>query len=115
MLKYMVGYENLSFRSIKWPREANSILELRTNVPKKMDRILIKDLISYKLKYRTKEARLILQLGMYIFVTYISEGTVFFLQGLTYYDKVKLRRYNLKERMACNMILYYSFKIFPQF
>ena len=26
----------------------------------------------------------------------ISEGTAFLLQGLTYNDKVKLRRYNLK-------------------
>ena len=98
----MVVYENLSFLSIKRPREANSILELRTNVPKKKVRTLIKDLIS-------------LQLGMYIFVTNVKEGTAFFLQGLTYDDKVKLRRYNLKERIACNMILYYSFKIFPQF
>ena len=39
----------------------SSILEARTNVTKKKDRILIKDLISYKLKYQIKEARLILQ------------------------------------------------------
>ena len=37
---------------------------------KKKDRVLMKDLISYKLKYRTKEARLILQSGIYIFVTF---------------------------------------------
>ena len=39
----------------------------RTNVRKKKDRVLIKDLISYKLKYWTKEARLILHSGIYIF------------------------------------------------
>ena len=44
-----------------------SILKTRTNVRKKNDRILIKDLISYKLKYWTKEARLILHSGIYIF------------------------------------------------
>ena len=38
-----------------------------TNVTKKKDRFLIRDLISCKLKYGTKEARLILQLGIYIF------------------------------------------------
>ena len=43
------------------------ILEARTNVTKKNERILIKDLISYKLKHRTKEARLILQSGIYNF------------------------------------------------
>ena len=37
------------------------------NVTKKKDRILIKDLINYKLKYWTKEARLILHSGIYIF------------------------------------------------
>ena len=33
---------------------------------------------------------------IYIFFTNISEGTSFLLQGLTYSDGVKLRRYNLK-------------------
>ena len=37
----------------------NSILELRTNVTKLKDQFLIKNLINSKLKYRTKEARLI--------------------------------------------------------
>ena len=49
------------------PRATCSILEARTNVTKKNERILIKDLISYKLKHRTKEARLILQPGIYNF------------------------------------------------
>ena len=49
------------------PRATCSILEARTNVTKKNERILIKDLISYKLKHRTKEARLILQSGIYNF------------------------------------------------
>ena len=31
-----------------------------------------------------------------VFFTNISEGTAFLLQGITYNDKVKLRRYNLK-------------------
>ena len=48
----------------------DSILETRTNVTKKKDRILMKDLISYKLKSPTKEARVILQSGIYIFVTF---------------------------------------------
>ena len=33
------------------------------------------------------------------FVTNISEGTAFLLKGLTYNDEVKLRRYNLKNRL----------------
>ena len=32
----------------------------------------------------------------YIYFTNISKGTAFLLQGLTYNDEVKLRRYNLK-------------------
>ena len=35
-------------------------------------------------KHRIKEARLILQSGIYIFVTNISQGTAFLLQGRTY-------------------------------
>ena len=38
---------------------------------------------------------------IYIFSN-ISEGTAFLLQGLTYNEEVKLRRYNLKWRIACN-------------
>ena len=38
-----------------------------SNVIKKKRRILIKDLISFKLNYRTKEARMILHSGIYIF------------------------------------------------
>ena len=34
--------------------------------------------------------------NIYIFFTNISEGTSFLLQGLTYSDGVKPRRYNLK-------------------
>ena len=34
-------------------------------------------------KHRIEEARLILQSGIYIFVTNISEGTAFLLQGHT--------------------------------
>ena len=75
------------------------------------DQTPIKDLISYKLKYRTKvgpatrdeplsastweATSLILQSGKYIFVDN-SEDTAFVLQGLTYNDKIKLKRYNLK-------------------
>ena len=40
-----------------------SVLESRTNVTEQKERILIKNLISYKLKYQAKEARLILQSG----------------------------------------------------
>ena len=36
------------------------------------------------------------EIGVYISFTNISEGTAFLLQGLTYNDKVKLRRCNLK-------------------
>ena len=49
---------------------------------------------SSKLQYKKKkEARLILQSGIYIYIffTYISEGTAFLLQGLTYNDEVRLR------------------------
>ena len=67
----------------------------KDQLTKKKDRILIKDPISSKWKYKTKEARLILQTGICIYF-YISEGTAFLLQGLTYYEEVKLRRYNLK-------------------
>ena len=42
---------------------------------------------------KKKEARLILQSGIYIYIffTNISEGTAFLLQGLTYNDEVRLR------------------------
>ena len=36
------------------------------------------------------------EVGLYIYFTNISEGTVFLLQGLAYNDEVKLRGYNLK-------------------
>ena len=52
--------------------------------------------MSNKRKYKTKEARLILQSGVYILFTDISEGTAFLLQGLTYNEEVRLRPYNLK-------------------
>ena len=56
--------------------------------------------------FKTKEARLILQSGIYIYnFTNISEGTAFLLQVLTFNEEVKLRRYNLNQRIACNMIL----------
>ena len=45
-------------------------------------KILIKDLISYKWKCWTKEARLILHSGINNSFTNISEGTAFLLQGL---------------------------------
>ena len=70
--------------------------QIKDQLTKKKDRILIKDLISYNWKYKTKEARLIqLQSGIYIF-TNMSEGTAFLFEGLTYDIEVKLRRYNLK-------------------
>ena len=44
---------------------------------------------------KKKEARLILQSGIYIYIyiffTNISDGTAFLLQGLTYNDEVRLR------------------------
>ena len=57
------------------PRATCSILEARTNVTKKNDRILIKDLISYKLKHGTKEARLILQSAFIYFLLPIFRAT----------------------------------------
>ena len=42
------------------------------------------------MKYRTQEARLILQLGIYIFVTNILEGATSLLQGLTYNEEGRL-------------------------
>ena len=76
------------------------------------DQTLIKDLISYKLKYRTKvgpatrdeplsastwEATTVWFYSQEnTFFVDNSEDTAFVLQGLTYNDKIKLRRYNLK-------------------
>ena len=45
-------------------------------------------------KYKTKEARLVLQSGIYIFQNYF--GWHGLLLGLTSNEEVKLRRYNLK-------------------
>ena len=43
--------------------------------------------------FKTKEASMILQRGIYIYnFTNISEATAFLLQGLTYNEEVKLRR-----------------------
>ena len=48
-------------------------------------------------QYKTKEARLILQSGIYIYIfTNISEGTAFLLHGLSHNEEVKLGRFNLK-------------------
>ena len=52
----------------------------------------MKDLINNKWKYEKKEARLILQSGIYIYIyllTNISEGTAFLLQGLTYNETLQ--------------------------
>ena len=50
---------------------------------------------------KTKEARLILQSGLYNLLTNISEGTAFLLQGLTYNETLRFEN----KRIACNMIL----------
>ena len=42
--------------------------ESKDQLPKKKDRTLIKDLFSYNWVYGNKEARLILQWGIYIFL-----------------------------------------------
>ena len=65
-------------------------------------------LISYNWTYRKKkEAKLILQSGIYIYFNRlnISDGTAFLLRGITYNDKVKLRRCDLKQGIVYNMIL----------
>ena len=50
----------------------------------------------------TKEARLILQSGIYMYLlTNISEGMAFLLQGLTYNETLQFEN----KRIACNMIL----------
>ena len=57
-------------------------------------------LTNYNLDMETKEARLILQPGSYIYFNKlnISGGTAFLLRGLIYIDKGKLRRYNFETR-----------------
>ena len=60
----------------------------KDQLTKKKDRILIKDLISNKWKYKTK-SRLILQSGIYYLLTNISEGMAFLLQGLTYNETLQ--------------------------
>ena len=50
-------------------------------------------------QYKTKEARLILQSGIYVYIyifTNISVGTAFLLQGLSHNEEVKLGCFNLK-------------------
>ena len=54
--KEIVTYTQIQF----WQQEPTKL----------KDRILIKDVISYKLKYQTKEAWLILQLGIYFLFLY---------------------------------------------
>ena len=54
-----------------------SVYESRTNVTEQKYWILLNDLISYKLKYQAKKARLILQSGKYIFFCYLSLCTLF--------------------------------------
>ena len=56
----------------------------KDQLTKEKDKILIKDLISNKWKYKTKEVRLIYS-REYIFFTNISEGRPFLLQCLTYH------------------------------
>ena len=47
--------------------------------------------------HRNKRSKADFTVGnIYFSFTNISEGTAFLLQGLTYNDKIKLRRYNLK-------------------
>ena len=72
---------------------SNSILESRTNVTKKGDQILIKDEVTYKWKYRTKEARLIIRSRIYIYLHFGGHGLR---SSGSYNGKVKLRRHNLK-------------------
>ena len=72
---------------------SNSILEARTNVTKKRDQIQIKDEVTYKWKYRTKEARLIIRSGIFIYLHFGGHGLP---SSGSYNGKVKLRRHNLK-------------------
>ena len=60
-------------------RDCKHCLKQGPTLQKKNDRILIKDLISYKWKYKTKEARLILQSGIYIFLLPIFRKARLFL------------------------------------
>ena len=63
---------------------------------KKKDLILIKDLISNKWKFKQKKQGWFHSQEYVYISTNISEGTAFLLEGLTYNEEVKLRRYNLK-------------------
>ena len=69
----------------------NFTLEARTNVTKKKDRILIKDLLRLSIYIEQKKQGWFTVGNIYFFVNNISEGTAFLLRGLTYSDKVKLR------------------------
>ena len=46
--------------------------------------------------YLTKEAKLILQSGIYIFFTNISEGKAFLLQGVTYSGGVTVAEHSFE-------------------
>ena len=56
---------------------------------------------------KTKEARLILQSGIYTFFTNISEGTAFLLQGLTY--KIYIYIYIFPTVKSTLLLLFYIF------
>ena len=47
--------------------------------------------LQYKKKKRSKADFTVGNIYIYIFFTYISEGSAFLLQGLTYNDEVRLR------------------------
>ena len=66
MLLPITKEENL-YSSRKWANKSELNFLSKAQLTKKKDRILIKDLISNKWKYKTKEARLILQSEIYIY------------------------------------------------
>ena len=68
----------------------------KDQLTKKKDLILIKDLISNKWKFKQKKQGWFHSQEYVYISTNISEGTAFLLEGLTYNEEVKLRRYNLK-------------------
>ena len=76
---------NHKSRTFYSKKRSQEILWKQGPTLQKKDRILIWDLISYKLKYRTKEARLILQSGIYnYFLLPISEGAALNKEGCAF-------------------------------
>ena len=95
MLFPITREENL-YSSRKWANKSELNFLSKVQLTKKKDRILIKDPISNKWNIKQKTQGWFYSREYIYIYFYISESTAFLLQGLIYYEEVKLRRYNLK-------------------